>query len=138
MTADIFQNLKVRAYATDFVVATVDSALPPNKDALAVIHNHRETTLVIEKSLLPKKGIIKQQAGWRLFTFETTLDFEIVGFIAKISTALAKEGVNIFVLSAYSTDHFLVPNNKRSTTIAVLQKLGCQVIDELASMNKKS
>ncbi|MDO8472030.1 MAG: ACT domain-containing protein [bacterium] len=125
---DLFKNTTVRAYVTPFTVATV-SKIPA--DALAVINDHRETTVVIATDLLPPgTDVIKREDGWQLFTFELSLPFEVVGFLAQVSTALAKAGISIFVLSSYSTDHILVKADHRDQTISVLTRLGCRVVDE--------
>lgn len=127
----LFKNTTVRAYATPLTVATVSKA--PD-EALAVINDHRETTVVIASDLLPpdSSDVIKREDGWQLYTFELTLAFEVVGFLAQVSTALAQAGVSIFVLSSYSTDHLLVKADQREQTIAALSQLGCHVIDESA------
>ncbi len=56
------------------------------------------------------------------------LPFELVGFISTIASALAKEKISIFVISAFSTDHLLVKDRDLEDTINVLTKLGFKQI----------
>jgi len=46
-----------------------------------------------------------------------------VGLIAKVSEALAKEGIAANVVSAYSHDNLLVPYERRETALAALNGL---------------
>lgn len=50
----------------------------------------------------------KVQGGFRLLTFDTVLDFSVVGFLAEVSRILAEAGVSIVALSAFSRDHIMV------------------------------
>ncbi len=94
----------------------------------AMINDGREITLIMEQwsrqSDLFSKDIIDMDRDWRLITFDMELDFEIVGFIAKIAQALAKENISIFVISAYTTDHILIKQHNLDKTIEVLNTLG--------------
>jgi len=50
-----------------------------------------------------------------------------VGFLARVSGALAEEGISIFVISSYSTDHILVKEKDVLKAIRKLEELGCIV-----------
>ena len=92
-------------------------------EAFANIKDKKEITVIIEEGEINKKDIIKIEKDWKLITFEIVLDFELVGFIAKISSALAKAGISIFVVSSYSTDHLLVKEKDLSQTLDILKNL---------------
>jgi len=49
----------------------------------------------------------KTQGNFRLLSFDVELNFETVGFLAKISKILAEANVSIVALSAFSRDHLL-------------------------------
>ena len=53
------------------------------------------------------------------------LPFGLVGFMAKVSQALADEKISIFAISAYSTDHVLVKEKDLNKAIKKLENLGC-------------
>ncbi|MBA3870019.1 MAG: ACT domain-containing protein [Anaerolineae bacterium] len=62
-------------------------------------------------------------SAYRLITFDLELDFNIYGFMAEVSKALAEAEVPILPLAAFSRDHILVPSNQFDIALQVLQKL---------------
>ena len=50
----------------------------------------------------------KVQGGFRLLTFDTVMDFSVVGFLAEVTRTLAETGISVVALSAFSRDHILV------------------------------
>jgi len=48
------------------------------------------------------------QGGFRLLTFDTIMDFSVVGFLAEVTRILAAAGISVVALSAFSRDHILV------------------------------
>jgi uncharacterized protein len=91
--------------------------------AFANIKDKKELTVIIEQDKIKKEDIIQIEKDWRLITFDMVLEFNLVGFIAKISNALAKEGISIFVVSSYSTDHLMVKEKDLEKTLEVLENL---------------
>lgn len=61
---------------------------------------------------------------FRLITFQAVFDFDVVGFMARISTALAAANVPIMPFAAYSTDHLLIPAAHFDTAILALSSIG--------------
>lgn len=96
----------------------------PLLDAFAVIQDRKEITVVIEQEKIPGYGVISVEKGWRIITFDLVLPFELVGFLAKITTPLARAKISVFVLSSYSTDHILVKDKDLIQAIRVLKSLG--------------
>jgi uncharacterized protein len=96
----------------------------PNPEAFANIIDRNETTVVVEESKVNTRDAVKIEKGWKILTFDTTLPFEMVGFMAKVSSALAERGVSIFVISAYSTDHILVKETDLNKARKALEGLG--------------
>jgi len=60
---------------------------------------------------------------YRLITFDLVLDFALFGFMAVVSTELAKAEVSILPIAAFSRDHILVPSGQFDIALQVLQKL---------------
>jgi hypothetical protein len=60
---------------------------------------------------------------YRLITIDAVLPPDLVGFMAKISAALADAGVTLLPYAAFSRDHLLVPEAQFETAMAALQKL---------------
>ncbi len=103
----------------------------PRPDAFAVIRDPAETTWVIEESRLGDVAAeLTVEPGWRLLTFDAAMPFDLVGFLAEVSRALAARGVGIFVLSSYSTDHVLVKGRDLEAALAALRDLGLRVVPD--------
>lgn len=96
-------------------------------NALAVIKDDRETTCVIDETKLGAQKFLGFEGDWRMITFDMVLPLSLVGFFAAVSGALADAGVNIFTVSAYTTDHVFVKNQKLETAVKSLEKMGMSV-----------
>lgn len=60
---------------------------------------------------------------YRLITFDIALEMSLVGFMARISQALAEVNVSILTFAAFTRDHLLVPANQFDIAMAALQQL---------------
>ena len=115
------ENIKIKIWEDNFSVVKSKNLYP---NAFANIKDKNELTVIIKESEVKEEDIIEIEKDWKLITFNTVFDFGVVGFIAKISDALAKEKISIFVISSYSTDHILIKNKDLKKTIKILAKLG--------------
>lgn len=106
--------------------AIVKARKIPSK-AFAIVQDKNEITLVVEESKLDNDNVITAEKGWKIVTFDGVLPFGLVGFISNISSALAEEGISVFVISSYSTDHILVKEKDLDKAIKKLEKLGYQI-----------
>ena len=86
-----------------------------------------ELTVIVEESDIDQRDIINIERDFKIIKFDTLLPFNLIGFIAEISQALAKENISIFVVSAFSTDLILIKKKDLAKTIKTLNKLGVKV-----------
>lgn len=70
---------------------------------------------------------VKAEKDWRILKVEGTLDFSLIGILAKISGILAKNSISIFVISTFNTDYILVKEEKIEKTILVLSEEGYEI-----------
>jgi hypothetical protein len=128
MDADAYLDGTVVAVpATTYAVARVP-APPTDVEAFATVHDDAETTVVIAESRLDAlDGVEAVERGWRRLTFDATLPFDLVGFLARVTTTLAEADVSVFAVSAYATDHVLVKEADLATATERLSELGCVV-----------
>jgi len=98
--------------------------------AFANIQDRDEITVIIDRDKLNKEDIIELEKDYKLLTFDMLLPFNLTGFIAKISTALAEEKIPIFVISSYSTDHVLIKKKYLEKAKAKLESLGFKIIEK--------
>jgi hypothetical protein len=62
----------------------------------------------------------KVEGNFRLLTFDTVMDFTVVGFMAAVSKIIADAEISIMALSAFSRDHLLIKQNDLAKTLKVL------------------
>ncbi len=96
-------------------------------EAFANIIDHNEITVIMDETKVDEEDVIEIQKGWKLLTFEMVLPFELVGFLATVSTAFAEEEIPIFAVSAYSTDHLFVREKDLPKAKGKLRTLGCRI-----------
>jgi hypothetical protein len=128
--SDVIKNCKLYVWRGTFAIV---NSRRPRPDAFANIIDKKEITLVIEQSKVNKREVIDISRDWKLLTFDMVLPFGLVGFLARISEALANEGISIYVISAYSTDHILVKRQDIVKVRTTLKQLGCKLVKEPAS-----
>ncbi|KAJ3061466.1 hypothetical protein HDU99_005552, partial [Rhizoclosmatium hyalinum] len=51
------------------------------------------------------------------FMVHGPLDFALVGILAQLTTALAKESISVFAVSTFNTDYILVKKDKAQAAI---------------------
>jgi hypothetical protein len=69
------------------------------------------------------KDHVANPMPYRLITFDLVLDFALFGFMAAVSSELAKAEVSILPIAAFSRDHILVPSSQFDIAIQALRKL---------------
>ena len=63
------------------------------------------------------------EAGYRLITLEVRLDWDVTGYLAAVTRALADAGVPVGVLSSFHYDHLLVRDDLLGKAEAALHHL---------------
>ncbi len=119
-----FKNGRAVIAAETYAIVKTKRALA---NALVVIKDDRETTCIIDETKLGSQKFLGFEGDWRMITFDMVLPLSLVGFFAAVSGALADAGVNIFTISAYTTDHVFVKNQKLETAVKSLEKMGMSV-----------
>lgn len=119
-----FKNGKIYAWNETFAIIKAKKSYP---DAFANISDKNEITVIIERSKINKNDVIKIENGWKILTFDMILPFELVGFLAKVSQALANAKISIFAISAYSTDHILIKQENLDKAQKILKDLGFSI-----------
>ena len=97
------------------------------QEAFVIIKDRNEITVIIEQSRVNLQDVIEMKKDYRIITFDMTLPFGLVGFLSKISKALADVNISFLTFSAYSTDHILVKEEDLLPAIKALEKIGFTV-----------
>jgi len=63
------------------------------------------------------------ETRYRLLTLDVATEPNLVGFMARVSGALAEAGVSVFPYAAYTRDHIFVPAEQFDTARKTLEQL---------------
>lgn len=102
-----------------------DPALSPRMSApFMILRDAHEVTLLLDeidlRTMQHALRSAKVERGFRLLTFDTVMDFSVVGFLATVTTILAEAGVSIVALSSFSRDSILVKQDDLANALKAL------------------
>jgi len=121
------KGMKVLVRTEKYAIARVRN---PPRGCFAVVDDGKETSIVIDQSRVNEADALTIERDLRIITFDAVLPFDLVGFLASVSNALAEVGVAVFVISAYSTDHLLIKELDLDKALAKLREVGFEVVLE--------
>ncbi len=106
-----------------FVFATLPAgqALPPVAPRM-VFQEAEGTTLILLRSEAEANGIACE-FPCRMITLNIHSSLEAVGFLARITTALAAAGMGVNPVSGFYHDHLFVPDGREADALRVLSDL---------------
>ena len=98
---------------------------PSLGDHFLITQDADEITVVTREENLYQLDVVeKNKDFYALIALNVSVPFYSVGFLATVSDAIAKEGMNILIVSSYSKDYILVKEYFRDKAAAVLLGLG--------------
>ena len=94
----------------------------------ALIADAKEVTLVLpdeayEAYQARLRDATASPTRYRFITFDSQLDFDVVGFMAVVSKALADAEISLLAYAAYHYDHFLVQEDDFERAMTTLRAL---------------
>lgn len=100
-----------QAKAAEQLLAQIDT-LSFSMPFSALVRDKDEVTLLLPLSvweqLKPMLSVVDASSGYRLITFDISLDLGLVGYMATLTAVLAEQGISIFAISTFSRDHIFV------------------------------
>jgi len=120
---DYFKDAKAYVWKEKYAICKSKKTIP---DAFVNIIDNKEITVIIDQEKL-NSDIIENEKDWRILTLDIIFPMNVAGVTAKVATALAKEGITIMPIAAYSRDHFLIKDKDIEKAIKVLEKLGITI-----------
>lgn len=121
---DYFKAAKAYAWKEKFAITKAKS---PDKKAFANIADKDEITVIIDQSKIDSENTIEAEKDWKILTLDIIFPMNVIGVTAKIATALAKSGINIMPIAAYSKDHFLIKEKNITKAKQVFKDIGIVV-----------
>ena len=111
-------------------VYTKVKTLPKVGNHFLVSQDRYEITVVtLEENLKELDLIERNKEEYKLIALNVSVPFYAVGFLATVSNAIAKRGMNILIVSTYSRDYILIKKEKLQEARQVLTSLGFQEKD---------
>ena len=126
--------MEIKALAELFSVCKVADAaqIDLNKNFCFAAKTDEELSLVCPTKDVPEVTS-ERDDGWRAFRIQGTLDFSLIGILAKISTILAEHRIGIFAISTFNTDYILVKQENFVKALQSLAEHGYKVLYEEVS-----
>ena len=115
------KNAKAYFWNESFAIIKSDCI---NPDAFANITDKDEITVIIDQCKLEINMVPEHEKDWKILTLDVVFAMNTVGILARISGVLAKRGISIMTISAYSRDHFLIREKDMPVAIGALQSIG--------------
>jgi len=131
----ILAKTSIKEHPDDYSIVFIDpryegkarSLLRDMRPYSSVTYTDEEVSVVLRASdwdaLRGNFPESREEGLYRLLTFDIVLDLSIVGFLSVVSTALAEEGVSIYVVSTYLKDHILVKKADEARALGALRRL---------------
>lgn len=91
-----------------------------------IFRENEGLSVVFSEEILQEMGSLSSSdvAGpFALITLNVHSDLMAVGFLARVTDALAKRGISVNAYSAYHHDHLLVPFDRAKEAMATLEEL---------------
>ncbi len=99
--------------------------LSPRPDApFMLLRDGHEVTLLLEetdwRTMRHAVRDARVEGGFRLVTLDIVLDWQVVGYLARITEILAQSGISVGALSAFSRDHLLIKQDDLGPALRAL------------------
>ena len=115
-------NVKFSVDSSKYTIAKVDSVPEFSDKVFAIIKEQKEITVVAKEGFVSQP--ISVEGYFKRITFDFLLPYDLIGFVAHISTLSASKNIAILVYSAYSTDHLFVKEEDLDGAVEALEKDG--------------
>ncbi|MFH1326840.1 MAG: ACT domain-containing protein [archaeon] len=119
---ELIKNMNPELVEKGFVFCTINKSIDM-KIAPKMVFREKEGATLILKQDQAEGYNLKYNGIWDMITLNVNSDLEAVGFLAKITKALAKEGISVNAVSAYYHDHLFVPSDKSKKALEILKHL---------------
>ncbi len=129
MNQDINEIIKQSDFAIQegIFVYTKVKTLPKAGNHFMVSQDKDEITVVtLEENLKDLDLVERNKEDYKLISLNVSVPFYAVGFLAMISSAIAKNGMNLLIVSTYSKDYILIKKEKLKDAHQALIDLGFQ------------
>lgn len=123
------ESLTLQLLPQDFTVCQLPPETLPDISAPFCFYGRtdEESSLVCPADSVPAAALCRED-GWRALRICGTLDFSLIGILARITALLAGEKIGVFVLSTYNTDYVLVKEARLADALEALRSADYHLI----------
>jgi len=129
MNSDLKKVIEASSFSVhegNFIYIKAKTAPEIDKHFL-VSKDEDEITVVTNEENIDGIDVIERNKDrYILIELKVSLPFYAVGFLSTVTTAIAKGGMNVLVVSTYSKDYILVRVEHREKSIEVLKGLSLE------------
>ena len=119
----LLRTLSAKLVDGVFVFVTLpDGAVPDGIQPRMMFREAEGTTLILLKSEAMALGL-DYAFPCRMITLEVHSSLEAVGFMARIATELARQGMGVNPVSGFYHDHLFVPDGREADAMRVLGRI---------------
>lgn len=86
-----------------------------------------EVSVMCKSDSIPQ-NFIEKEDGFKGLKIEGTLDFSLIGVIARITSILADNDISVFVISTFNTDYIFVREENLPLSCQLLFESGYEII----------
>lgn len=119
---ELMKNMSPELVKKKLVFCTIDKTADLKILPIMVFREKEGVTLILRKEQADEYKL-KYEGIWNMITLNVNSDLEAVGFLAKITEALAKNNISVNTVSAYYHDHLFVLENKSKKALDILKEL---------------
>lgn len=122
-------SLQLEVLETDFAVCKVEdySQVDLSAPFCFIGKTDQENSLVCPSTAVPSNTTDRED-GWKGLRITGTLDFGLIGILARISKILANNEISIFAISTFDTDYVLMKEESLERGLTALKSAGYAVI----------
>jgi hypothetical protein len=119
----LLKSLSAELVEGTYVFATLKQAeLPLGVTPRMMFQEAEGVTLILKKEQAEALGIA-YEFPCRMITLNVHSALEAVGFIARIATELAREGMGVNPVAGFFHDHLFVPEGREGDALRILEKI---------------
>jgi len=117
----LLRTMTAKLHDGVFVFATLpDRDVPQGLMAKMVFEEDEGTTLILLQAEAKDFGV-DYEFPCRMITLNVHSALEAVGFIAKVATELAREGMGVNPVAGFFHDHLFVPEGREQDALRVIE-----------------
>ena len=120
---EIIKNSPIKVYDGRYAVVKCNK-FPPLDSIFMVSNDGEEVTAILEEQNLKNISYELSEKWFKIISVHISTPFHGVGFLATISSRIAENGINIFIISTFSKDFILLKEEDINQGVKILKDMG--------------